>query len=154
MRFLALFALLMGAFETSRGTPLERLVTEGLILAPTVALVNAVTPNEHVAMVDRALTSPHVSLHITRGCEGIEMFLLLVAAMLAFPATLRHRAAGLASGLLLAWLLSVSRLTTLYYVLRDSPSWWDALHGLILPLAPIGLLSLYFLRWTTPRHAT
>jgi exosortase/archaeosortase family protein len=147
--FLAAFAILMGAFEASRGSAFERFVVETLILRPTAFLINTATPLEHVRLVGRALVSPDGSaLRVTRGCEGIEMFLLLVAALVAFPASARQRLSGLLWGGLLAYALSVSRLMTLYYVLRHSPALWDALHGLILPLAPVILLALYFVRWT------
>ena len=41
------------------------------------------------------------------------------------------------------------RLMALYYALRCSPGPWEALHGLILPLAPVVLMALFFLRWTS-----
>jgi hypothetical protein len=36
----------------------------------------------------------------------------------------------------------------LHYILRYSPTAWEALHGLILPLGPIILIALYFMRWS------
>jgi exosortase/archaeosortase family protein len=76
------------------------------------------------------------------------MFLLLIAAIVAFPAKLPRRLWGLLVGSLLAYVLTIARLLTLHYVLRYAPQAWEALHGLVLPLAPIVLLSLYFLHWT------
>jgi exosortase family protein XrtM len=147
--FLVLFALLTGAFEALRGTALERFLVEDLILQPTAGLIDALTPAEHVQRVGRTLLSPYgPALHVTRGCEGIEMFLLLIAAILAFPASWRRRAQGLLWGALLAYALSSARLLLLYYILRYRPALWEALHGLILPLAPVVLLALYFLHWS------
>jgi exosortase/archaeosortase family protein len=150
LKFVIGFAILMGAFEASRGSAFERFLVEDLILVPTTYLINTVTPNEHVKLVGRTLVSPGgtSSLRVTRGCEGIEMFLLLIAAILAFPATLGQRARGLLAGAMLAYGLSVARLMALHYVLRHSPSAWEALHGLILPLGPIVLMALFFLRWS------
>lgn len=138
----------MGSFEASRGTSFERFLVEDLILVPTTRLINAVTPQEHVELVGRAIVSPGANLRITRGCEGVEMFLMLVAGIFAFPATLRQRAKGLLLGSMLAYVLSLARLMTLHYVLRYSPNAWEALHGLVLPLGPIILMALYFMRWT------
>jgi exosortase family protein XrtM len=149
LRFVVLFALLGGGFEALRGTAVERFLVETLILRPTAGLIDLVTPAEHVQLVGRRLVSAQgPTLNVTRGCEGIEMFLLLLAAMLAYPAALRHRVTGVLVGSLLAYALSVSRLLLLYYILRHSPALWEASHGLILPLAPILVLALYFLRWT------
>lgn len=148
LTFVVGFALLMGVFEASRGSAFERFLVEDLILAPTVHLINAVTANEQVELVSRAIVSPGSNLRITRGCEGIEMFILLIAAILAFPAGFKRRAQGLLVGAILAYVLSVVRLVSLHYILRYSPSAWEALHGLILPLGPIIVMALYFMRWS------
>lgn len=86
------------------------------------------------------------------------MFLLLAAGVLAYPTSWKRRTTGLLLGFALAYGLSIGRLLALYYVLHDSPGGWEALHGLILPLAPILLIGLYFASWSrsTPsqRYAT
>jgi exosortase family protein XrtM len=149
------FALLTGGFETVRGTAFERFVVETLILKPTTNLINFVAPQEHVELIGRTLASPGGSqLRVTRGCEGIEMLLLLIAAVLAFPTTLKRRMQGLLWGSVLAYILSVTRLVILHFVLRYSPGLWEALHGLILPLGPVVLMAFFFLRWSaTPPQA-
>jgi exosortase family protein XrtM len=159
--FVALSALLIGGFEELRGTAVERFLVETLILKPTTALINVVTPAEHVQLIGRKLISARgATLNVTRGCEGIEMFLLLLAALLAFPASGRQRLQGLLWGSLIAYALSLTRLLLLYYTLTYRPGLWEALHGLILPLGPIVMLALYFMHWTAAtsaaaaRHAT
>lgn len=143
------FALLFGAFEASRGSEFERCVVEDLILEPTTALINAVTPDEHAQLsAGRVISSPGSKLHVTRGCEGIEMFLLLVAGILSFPASAARRLQGLLIGSALAYLLSIARLLALHYILRYSPGAWEALHGLVLPLGPIILMALFFMYWS------
>jgi len=159
LRFIVAFAVLFGAFEASRGTAFERFVVEDLILAPTTALIDTVTPNEHAQLHGRVIASSGSNLNVTRGCEGIEMFLLLVAGILAFPSHWKKRAQGLLIGSILAYLLSIVRLMALHYILSYSPRAWEALHGLVLPLAPILVISLYFFKWseraatTPPRSA-
>lgn len=148
LRFIVCFTVLFGAFEASRGSAFERFVVEDLILGPTTALIDTVTPDEHAVLTGRTITSPASNLHITRGCEGIEMFLLLIAAVLAFPATIKRRTQGMLVGATLAYALSVTRLMALHYVLCYSPDAWEALHGLVLPLGPIILMAAFFLRWS------
>ncbi len=148
IKFIVLFALLMGAFEASRGTAFERVLVENCILVPTAYLINAVDPEEHVQLVGRTLSSTDSHLRVTRGCEGVETFLMLVAAILAYPAGAMRRAQGLLVGSVLSYALAVSRLMVLHYILRYSPAAWEALHGLILPLAPIVLIGLFFMRWS------
>jgi exosortase family protein XrtM len=144
----------MSAFEASRGTAFERFIVEGLILVPTTTLINVVTPNEHVELVGRTIGSPGAQLRVTRGCEGIEMFLMLVAGIMAFRASWKRRAQGLFFGLILAYGLSVARLMALHYILRYSPGAWEALHGLVLPLGPIVVMALFFMRWSASDSMT
>lgn len=146
----AAFAVLMGSFEASRGSPFERFVVEGLILAPTTHLIDLVWPADHVILVGRSFISGSARLNVTRGCEGVEMFLMLSAAILAWPGDLRRRLTGLALGFVLAYGLSVARLMALVYTLRHAPRTWESLHGLILPLAPVLLMAWYFFRWSAP----
>jgi len=149
VRFVLGFAVLLAAFEASRGTAFERFVVEGLILHPAALVINLLHPTEHVQLIGRTLAfDAGAALRVTRGCEGIEMFLLLIAAILAFPASWQRRAQGLLVGSLLAYVLSIIRLTLLCLILRYSPTLWEALHGLVLPLGPIVLLAIYFARWS------
>ena len=46
LKFAVFFAVLMGAFEASRGSGFERMVVEDFVLRPTVALIHAVAPAE------------------------------------------------------------------------------------------------------------
>jgi exosortase family protein XrtM len=147
--FVVIFSLLLGGFEALRGTAVERFLVETVILAPTAWLINTVTPAEQVQLIGRTLVSPDgANLHVTRGCEGVEMLLLLIAAILAFPSTLRQRLQGLLWGARLAYVLSITRLVLLHYILRYSPTLWQALHGLVLPLGPVLIMALYFLHWS------
>ena len=149
LSFLACFALLTLAFEASRGTAFERFVVEKLILSPTAWVINSITPQEQVVLVDRSLVSAGRSrLHVTRGCEGVEMFLLLISAVIAFPASLKRRLQGLALGAALAYVLSIARLASLHYVLHYRPDTWESMHGLVLPLAPLVVMTLFYLRWS------
>ncbi len=149
VKFILCFAVLYGAFEASRGCAFERFIVEDLILVPTTTLINVVTPHEQAQLAaSRVISSPGSNLHVTRGCEGIEMFLLLIAGIVAFPASWRRRLQGLLVGSILAYVLSVTRLMALHYILRYSPGAWEALHGLVLPLGPIIVIALYFMHWS------
>jgi exosortase family protein XrtM len=148
IKFAAIFALLMGAFEASRGTAVERFLVEDFILKPTTALIRAIDPTDNVQLTGRTIRSSGSKLNVTRGCEGIEIFLLLAAAILAFPASWVARARGLGLGFVLAYALSVSRLIALHFTLRYQPTAWESLHGFVLPLGPIFLTMIYFMAWS------
>jgi exosortase/archaeosortase family protein len=148
VKFVLIFALLWAAFEASRGTAFERVLVEDGILKPAVALIRLARSDEAVQLSGRSIVSPNSRLNVTRGCEGVEIFLILTAAVIAFPAGWRARLQGLAVGFVLAYLLSIARLFALHFTLRYAPGAWEALHGLVLPLAPIILIALYFLHWS------
>ncbi|HUN24748.1 MAG TPA: hypothetical protein VMU67_00470 [Steroidobacteraceae bacterium] len=151
IRFLVAFAVLLEGFEATRGTAVERFIVEDAILAPTVVLLNLINTlfsGAHIALVGRTLAWGTTELNVTRGCEGVELFLLLAAAIFAFPATLMRRLQGLAVGSALAYCLSVVRLMILAATLRYEPGGWESMHGLIMPLAPVIALALYFLHWS------
>jgi exosortase/archaeosortase family protein len=65
------------------------------------------------------------------------MLLLLIAGIMAFPATKQQRAWGLGIGFLVVYVLTIARLVLLHFTLRYSPRAWEMLHGLILPLGPV-----------------
>jgi exosortase family protein XrtM len=137
----------MGAFEASRGTAFERFAVEDLIIVPTASVINTLTPKDRVRVDRRTLVSAGSNLTITRGCEGVEVFALLVAAILAYPATLRQRVVGVVVGGALTYVLSLGRLAALHYTLRYYPAAWEASHGIIAPLVPVIAVGLYFSRW-------
>jgi exosortase family protein XrtM len=146
--FAGLFALQFAAFEASRGSHFEKIVIDDLALTPTAALINWFAPAEAVRVDGRSLTTTNSVLRITRGCEGVEMLLLLTAGILAFPTSTRHRARGFCVGLVIVYALTIARLVLLHFTLRYSPRAWDMLHGLVLPLGPVLLIALYFLHWS------
>ena len=63
-----------------------------------------------------ATTRSTFAVAIEAGCNGVEATLVLVAAMLAFPATWRHRMVGIAIGVVAVQLLNIVRVVSLFYL--------------------------------------
>ena len=123
-------------------------LVEDCILVPATALIGVLDAHESVHLTGRIIETPGSQLRVTRGCEGIEIFLILAAAVLAFPASWGMRLRGIGIGMVLAFVLSLARLIALHFTLRYSPGAWEALHGLVLPLGPLVAISLYFMAWS------
>jgi exosortase family protein XrtM len=154
LRFIVLFALLMGGFEALRGTGVERALIDQGVLQPARAAIVVLAPSEPVTLDGRTLVSPTSRLRILRGCEGVETLFLLAAAVLAFPAPVRAKVRGLLAGGILAWGFSVLRVVGLYFALRYRPDLWEPAHGLIAPLLPMAGIAGYFVWWSrSPTHA-
>jgi len=93
---------------------------------------------------------------IAPGCDGIEAVIILVAAMLAFPAPWKHRMAGIGIGFLGIQALNVVRIISLFYLGQWSRAAFDWFH-LYLWQALIVLDALaIFLVWLRylPRRPT
>ena len=56
------------------------------------------------------------AVSIEAGCNGVEATLVLVAAMLAFPATWPHRMTGILLGVATVQVLNIVRVVTLFYL--------------------------------------
>ena len=63
-----------------------------------------------------ASTASAFAVAIEAGCNGVEATLVLVAAMLAFPAPWRHRAVGILVGVATVQTLNILRVVTLFYL--------------------------------------
>jgi exosortase H (IPTLxxWG-CTERM-specific) len=65
--------------------------------------------------VMRSLTNGF-AVSIEAGCNGVEATLVLLAAMLAFPAPWKHRAIGFAVGIVAVQALNIVRVISLFYL--------------------------------------
>lgn len=157
--FLAVFALLQGLWGAARETAMERVVIDGITVGSAVMLINLVTPEVHAVAAGTRIRAPGGGINILNGCEGVEVLFLLVAALCAFPLTLRWRLAGLAAGMLFVFVLNQARILALFYAFRADKALFGLLHGMVAPVVLIALTGLFFLAWTkvgvgdTPRDA-
>lgn len=86
-------------------------------------------------------------LRIIHDCDAMETNILYVASVLAFSATWRQRAAGLAAGLAAIGLANVARVCALYVVGLRWPSAFDMAHREIAPLMIVTVALGAFVGW-------
>jgi exosortase H (IPTLxxWG-CTERM-specific) len=119
-RFLAVFLfLLVGLFAAELTPPVQNAFvlpwTEGLarVSAGLVTLFDA-----RAVAVGKVLqnTASGFAISIEAGCNGIEAAIILIAAMLAFPAPWKHRLVGILAGLVAVQALNVVRVISLFYI--------------------------------------
>jgi len=123
-------------------------IADWLVAAPAGWVLARALPDDRVAVHANEVRSARVQLNILPGCEGTELFFLLIAGIVAFPAPWSARLVGLAIGLPLVFALNVVRVASLYITVRDFPTWFELVHGYIAPTAFVALLGLFFLVWT------
>lgn len=101
-------------------------------------------------------TANGFAISIERGCNGVEAMIILVSAMLAYPARWRERLAGIAAGLVAIQALNLVRIISLFYLGQWNRLWFDWFH-LYLWQALIVLdalvVFLLWLRWLGRRAA-
>jgi exosortase H (IPTLxxWG-CTERM-specific) len=68
------------------------------------------------------------AVSIEAGCNGVEATLVLVAAMLAFPAPWKHRLRGMLIGVAAVQALHIVRVVTLFYLGRWSEEVFEWAH--------------------------
>ena len=85
-------------------------------------------------MVIRDVATPF-AVEIAAGCNGVEAMMILIAAMLAFPAPWRYRLAGITIGISAIQALNLVRIVSLFFLglwNQDAFEWahlyvWQAL---------------------------
>ena len=132
LRFIVVFCILLVVLFVAELTgPVERWV----ILPFTSVLADVCAWIIH--WFDPATTSfgKHIRsadgnfiIAIERGCNGIEAVIILVAAIIAFPAPWRHKVAGLAAGFLAIQILNVVRIVSLFYLGLWNRVWFEWFH--------------------------
>ena len=159
-RFMFLFLRYLGAlFTLELLQPVDRHVIVPFTTAIAhvcVWIVGVFDP--HAIAYGKILqsTSTDFAISIERGCNGVEAVIILVSAMLAFPAPWKHRLAGIGLGFLAIQALNLVRIISLFYLGQWNRMWFDWFH-LYLWQALIVLdalvVFLLWLRWLPREEA-
>jgi exosortase H (IPTLxxWG-CTERM-specific) len=68
------------------------------------------------------------AVQIAPGCDGIEAVIILVSAILAFPAPWKHRVVGMVIGFFAIQGLNLVRIISLFYMGQWNQTWFDWFH--------------------------
>ena len=117
----------------------------GHALLPTRAgLVPLTLSGKHQERLD-ALSG--VALDVEAGCNGVEASIILLAAMLAFPATWRARLVGILIGLLSIHAVNILRIVSLFYIGQWNMTAFDWAHLYIWQALIMLDVFVVFLLW-------
>jgi len=96
------------------------------------------------------LSAEGFSVQILRGCDSFQASAVLLAGVVAFPATWRERLVGAGLGLLFLFLLNLARLCIMLLVGLHKPSLFDMFHTQLMPivfvLAALGAWMVWAIR--------
>lgn len=120
LRFPILFIVIL---VTLFAAELTQPVQGAVVLPWTEALVHISAGlitlfDSNVAVYGKVLQSTRngFAISIEPGCNGVEAAIVLIAAMLAFPAPWKHRVTGILAGLFAVQALNVVRVISLFYI--------------------------------------
>ncbi len=94
------------------------------------------------------------AMSIEAGCNGVEASIILLAAMLAFPATWRARLVGILIGLLSIHAVNILRIVSLFYIGQWNMTAFDWAHLYIwqaLIMLDVFVVFLLWLRYVLKR---
>jgi exosortase H (IPTLxxWG-CTERM-specific) len=120
LRFAILFAVIVVALFAAELTPLG----QSLVVEPWTALI-AKTASSAMRTFDPGVMAmgPTIvqaangfAVTILAGCNGMEAMIVLAAALLAYPAPLKHKLIGLAVGIVAIQALNLVRIASLFYI--------------------------------------
>lgn len=109
-----------------------------------------------VGVTGTVMRSQQFALDVRNGCNGVEAVILLAAAIIAFPATLRSRLLGLAVASVAIEALNLVRLSSLFWLGEHYRLIFDFFHvavwQLLIILAAISIFILWSWKFAeTPR---
>ena len=120
IRFFALFLVLQAALFGAELTPWAQkyFVVPWTDTLATISAWLVTVFDPHVAAAGKLLrsTATGFAVSIEAGCNGVEATIVLIAAMLAFPASWRRRLIGLAVGIVAVQGLNIVRVISLFYL--------------------------------------
>ncbi len=128
--FVLLFGVLMALFYACT---FPRVINKKLIPAymrlnarASVAIINVF--GEGATAKGTRVSSPRFSVDILHGCDAIAPTALFIAAVLAFPASLRSKLPAVLVGAVVLAVINLARIVTLFFTGIYYPKWFQAAH--------------------------
>jgi exosortase H (IPTLxxWG-CTERM-specific) len=130
LRATIIFVVIVGLFYVAYSWPSlrQRIFAPNLRMHAAAAawFLNLLGYDVHAT--DQTIRSDQFSVSVYRGCDAAEPTALFVAAVIAFPASLRRRLLGIVLGVAAVQLLNLVRIVSLFCIGVHSPSVFELMH--------------------------
>jgi exosortase family protein XrtM len=150
--FICLLLVMQIGWDYVRSDGLERLVVEEMTVKPAAWLIAHITPEVSVHAAGSRLVAPGGGINILNGCDGMDVVLLLIAAMLVVPIPVYWRLSGMLTGSCLVYCCNQIRILALFYSYRTDKPLFSLLHGMVAPILLILVISVFFVFWLWLRN--
>lgn len=149
---IVLFFLLVGHKFFSDVVPVEKYFTIGVAHISSVALEGAGFDNRvagtKIYNENPESPDPGFSVDLKTGCNGLIATLIFIAAILAFPASWKHKLLGMLVGILILQSFNVVRIGVLYYLGLYHKSLFDTVHVYVAQSILIAVAAALWLLWS------
>lgn len=159
-RFLFIFCTVLGSlFAIEMLKPVQESVIQpftGLLAALSTALI--LPFDDTVIAQGRILrdAATGFAVSIEAGCNGVEAAIVLIAGILAFPASLRHKLVAILAGFFFVQALNVVRIISLFYLGQWNYTVFEWFHLYLWPvLIMLDVLIVFaiYLQWLGKHYA-
>ena len=159
-RFLFIFCTVPGSlFAIEMLKPVQEAVIQpftGLLAALSTALI--LPFDDTVIAQGRILrdAATGFAVSIEAGCNGVEAAIVLIAGILAFPASLRHKLVAILAGFFFVQALNVVRIISLFYLGQWNYTVFEWFHLYLWPvLIMLDVLIVFaiYLQWLGKHYA-
>lgn len=157
-KFISVFLLsLAGLFTLEMLQPVQEQVIEpftGALATVSAALITPFDSNvvAHGRIIEH--TANHFAVSIEAGCNGVEAAIVLIAGILAFPATWAVRAAAILLGFFTIQVMNIGRIISLFYLGQWSETVFSFTHLYLWPvliMLDVLIVFLIYLRYLNRR---
>ena len=158
-RFLFIFCTVLGSlFAIEMLKPVQEAVIQpftGLLAALSTALI--LPFDDTVIAQGRILrdAATGFAVSIEAGCNGVEAAIVLIAGILAFPASPRHKLVAILAGFFFVQALNVVRIISLFYLGQWNYTVFEWFHLYLWPvLIMLDVLIVFaiYLQWLGKHH--
>ncbi len=133
---------------------LNQSVQDGPLNSYTMVIANLSRLMVEVTGVDiiqneRVLASPITgfAMRVDNDCNGMWAHLILLASILAYPATWKERAIGIVAGQAILYFINIFRVASLFFIGVYSPSIFRAAHIYVWQFLIIGFALVLLFVW-------
>lgn len=158
-RFLVIFiAVLAGLFTLEMLEPVQQHLIQPFTASLATISAALIMPFDAEVMATGRIirhTGNHFAVSIEAGCNGVEAAIVLIAAVLAFPARWGQKLAAIGIGFLAIQVMNILRIVSLFYLGQwnmDVFSWTHLYLWPVLIMLDVLIVFLFYLR-VVNRHA-
>ncbi|MFV0477459.1 MAG: exosortase H [Parahaliea sp.] len=158
-KFVSLFlATLIGLFTLEMLAPVQAHVIQPFTMALAKISAALVTPfDSEVIAYGRILehTGNHFAVSIEAGCNGVEAAIVLIAGIIAFPASWRDRLLAAIIGFFTIQVLNIIRIISLFYLGQWSENVFSFFHLYLWPvliMLDVLIVFLIYLRYLNRKN--